>query len=78
MSTIIETPPATTPGGEPGPARPTGKRVEAWTYNGTVPGPTMQVDPGDKVRVVLRNELPESTVIRFHGMFGMVTVLVVQ
>ena len=44
-----------------------GKRVEAWTYNGTVPGPTIKVDPGDKVRVVLRNELPESTVVHFHG-----------
>ena len=44
-----------------------GRRVEAWTYNGTVPGPTIRVDPGDRVRVVLRNELPESTVIHFHG-----------
>ncbi|HEX2699848.1 MAG TPA: multicopper oxidase domain-containing protein [Acidimicrobiales bacterium] len=44
-----------------------GKKVEAWTYNGTVPGPTIRVDPGDKVRVVLHNELPESTVIHFHG-----------
>ena len=44
-----------------------GKRVEAWTYNGTVPGPTIKVDPGDKVRVVLNNGLPESTVIHFHG-----------
>ncbi|MGH9177430.1 MAG: multicopper oxidase family protein [Acidimicrobiales bacterium] len=44
-----------------------GKRVEAWTYNGTMPGPTIRVGPGDKVRVVLRNELPESTVIHFHG-----------
>ena len=44
-----------------------GKKVEAWTYNGTVPGPTIKVDPGDRVRVVLKNELPESTVIHFHG-----------
>ena len=27
-----------------------GKKVEAWTYNGTVPGPTLQVDDGDTVR----------------------------
>ena len=44
-----------------------GKRVEAWTYNGTVPGPTIRVEPGDRVRVVLHNQLPESTVIHFHG-----------
>ncbi len=44
-----------------------GKTVKAWTYNGTVPGPTIKVDPGDKVRVVLHNRLPESTSIHFHG-----------
>ena len=45
-----------------------GKFVDAWTYNGTVPGPTLQVDPGDKVQVVLHNQLPESTSIHFHGL----------
>ncbi|WP_433497590.1 multicopper oxidase family protein [Sphaerimonospora sp. CA-214678] len=45
-----------------------GKTVEAWTYNGAVPGPTLHVDVGDKVRIVLRNELPESTVIHWHGL----------
>ena len=33
-----------------------------------VPGPTIRVGVGDKVRVVLKNELPESTVIHFHGL----------
>ena len=44
-----------------------GRFVDAWTYNGTVPGPTIHVDEGDKVSVVLHNELPESTAIHFHG-----------
>ncbi len=44
-----------------------GKVVQAWTYNGTVPGPTMKVQPGDHVRVVLDNQLPQSTAIHFHG-----------
>src|SRR5690606_6763841 len=44
-----------------------GKFVEAWTYNGQVPGPTIKVNTGDKVRVVLHNELPESTAIHWHG-----------
>ncbi len=44
-----------------------GKRVQAWTYNGTVPGPTLRVGVGDKVSVVLHNQLPESTVVHFHG-----------
>ncbi|MEI7617305.1 MAG: multicopper oxidase domain-containing protein [Actinomycetota bacterium] len=44
-----------------------GKIVKAWTYNGMVPGPSIRVEVGDKVRVVLKNELPESTDIHFHG-----------
>jgi manganese oxidase len=41
--------------------------VKAWTYNGTVPAPTIQVDVGDTVEVVLTNQLPESTALHFHG-----------
>jgi FtsP/CotA-like multicopper oxidase with cupredoxin domain len=44
-----------------------GKTVKAWTYNGMVPGPEIKVDVGDKVRVVLTNDLPESTSLHFHG-----------
>ena len=47
-----------------------GKTVRAWTYNGTVPGPTIKVNPGDKVRVVLHNQLPEGTTLHFHGITG--------
>ena len=45
-----------------------GKKVKAWTYNGTVPGPTIKVAHGDRLRVVLKNELPQSTAIHFHGL----------
>ena len=44
-----------------------GKTVQAWTYNGTVPGPTIRVEVGDRVQIVLHNHLPESTSIHFHG-----------
>lgn len=44
-----------------------GKIISAWTYNGTVPGPTIHVNVGDKVQVNLHNKLPESTTIHFHG-----------
>jgi manganese oxidase len=44
-----------------------GKVVQAWTYNGTVPAPEIHVEVGDKVRVVLHNELPVGTVIHWHG-----------
>jgi manganese oxidase len=44
-----------------------GKMVKAWTYNGVVPAPMIKVDVGDKVRIILHNQLPESTSIHFHG-----------
>ena len=45
-----------------------GKTVQAMTYNGTVPGPTIKVNPGDHVKIVLHNQLPQSTSIHFHGL----------
>ncbi len=42
-------------------------KVTAWTYNGTVPGPMIRMTEGDKVRIVLKNELPEATSIHWHG-----------
>lgn len=44
-----------------------GELVEAWAYNGTVPGPVLRATEGDRIRIVLRNELPEPTVIHVHG-----------
>ncbi|CAN5433431.1 hypothetical protein BH10ACT2_BH10ACT2_07740 [soil metagenome] len=41
--------------------------VDAWTYNGVVPGPEIHVSTGDKVRIVVKNELPESTALHLHG-----------
>jgi len=41
--------------------------VRAWTYNGQVPGPLLRVSSGERVRIVLKNELPQSTAIHFHG-----------
>jgi FtsP/CotA-like multicopper oxidase with cupredoxin domain len=44
-----------------------GKVVQAWTYNGMVPSPWIRVEPNDRVRVVLTNNLPAFTDIHFHG-----------
>ena len=44
-----------------------GKIVEAYTYNGTVPAPEIRAEVGDKIRVILKNELPAPTVIHWHG-----------
>lgn len=41
--------------------------VQAWTYNGTMPGPEIRVNEGDRVRVTLTNELPTATTVHFHG-----------
>ena len=45
-----------------------GETVQAWTYNGTVPGPTLRGEVGDKIRVRLINELPMGTDVHMHGM----------
>ena len=42
--------------------------ARAWTYNGTVPGPTIHVRQGDRLRVILTNHLPEATTIHWHGL----------
>ena len=45
-----------------------GQMVSAMAYNGQVPGPQIRVREGDRVRVILKNELTQSTAIHFHGM----------
>ncbi len=40
----------------------------AYAYNGMVPGPEFRVTEGDRVRVVLHNEMNQSTTIHWHGM----------
>ena len=44
-----------------------GKTVEAWAYNDQLPGPQIRVTQGDRVRVIVKNELTESTCVHFHG-----------
>jgi FtsP/CotA-like multicopper oxidase with cupredoxin domain len=41
---------------------------EAWTYDGTVPGPELRVRQGDRVEVTLINHLPVATTIHWHGL----------
>ena len=44
-----------------------GKTIDLWGFNGSAPGPTIQVNEGDQVRVVFDNHLPEPTSIHWHG-----------
>jgi uncharacterized membrane protein len=45
-----------------------GETVEAYAYNGQVPGPTLRVTEGDRVRINVTNRLPESTTVHWHGL----------
>src|ERR1700757_3189440 len=44
------------------------KTLDVWGYNGSCPGPTIQVMQGDRVRVIFENRLPESTSLHWHGL----------
>lgn len=45
-----------------------GAFMNHWGYNGSMPGPTIQVTEGDRVRIILHNELPEPTTLHLHGL----------
>lgn len=44
-----------------------GKLLDAMAYNGALPGPQINADLGDRVRVVLHNKLDQPTTLHFHG-----------
>ncbi|MEY2426675.1 MAG: hypothetical protein QOI61_2247 [Actinomycetota bacterium] len=44
-----------------------GKSVDAWSYNGIVPGPSIHLTVGDKVELTLHNQLPVASDIHLHG-----------
>jgi FtsP/CotA-like multicopper oxidase with cupredoxin domain len=44
-----------------------GKVIKAMAYNGQVPGPAIRLREGERVRIVLKNELAEPTTIHWHG-----------
>ena len=44
-----------------------GEVVEAWTFNGMVPAPMMDLEVGDKVEVRVQNDLPIATDVHWHG-----------
>jgi FtsP/CotA-like multicopper oxidase with cupredoxin domain len=44
------------------------KTIDTWGYNGSCPGPTIQIQQGDRVRIIFENKLPESTTVHWHGL----------
>lgn len=45
-----------------------GKTFFCWGYNGSVPGQTIEVMEGDRVRIIVDNHLPEATSMHWHGL----------
>jgi FtsP/CotA-like multicopper oxidase with cupredoxin domain len=44
-----------------------GLTCRVWGYNGSTPGPTIEVTEGDRVRIYVTNRLPEPTTVHWHG-----------
>lgn len=44
-----------------------GKTLSVWTFDNSVPGPDIRIKQGDKVKITLKNELPEPSSIHWHG-----------
>lgn len=42
--------------------------MDLWGYNGSVPGPTIEANQGDRVRFIVENRLPEPTTVHWHGL----------
>ncbi|MBX3100714.1 MAG: multicopper oxidase domain-containing protein [Salinibacterium sp.] len=45
-----------------------GQTVDAYAYNGQIPGPRLEFTQGDRVRVEVTNELDETTTVHWHGL----------
>jgi FtsP/CotA-like multicopper oxidase with cupredoxin domain len=44
------------------------ERVHAYAFNRQVPGPRIELTVGDRVRINVTNNLPESTTVHWHGL----------
>ena len=44
-----------------------GERVKVWTFNGTVPGPTLRFTEGDNVTIHFINKAPMAHTLHLHG-----------
>jgi FtsP/CotA-like multicopper oxidase with cupredoxin domain len=45
-----------------------GVAVDAYAFNGQIPGPRIHVREGDHVRIEVTNRLPETTTVHWHGL----------
>ena len=45
-----------------------GRAFDVWGYNGSTPGPAIECEEGDRVRIHFENRLPEATTVHWHGL----------
>ena len=45
-----------------------GTMTKTWGFNGPYQGPTLYMRRGEEIEMTVRNELPEATVVHWHGM----------
>ena len=45
-----------------------GVTVDGYAFNGQIPGPTLRFRQGDRVRINVKNRLPETTTVHWHGL----------
>jgi FtsP/CotA-like multicopper oxidase with cupredoxin domain len=71
-SSALHLPPVVSPEGltlvaNPRPLEHDGVRSTIWTFGEGPIGPTIGARRGDRARITLRNELPEPTIVHWHG-----------
>lgn len=42
--------------------------MDAYGYNDLFPGPVLEMNQGERIRIIFRNELPEETTLHSHGL----------
>jgi FtsP/CotA-like multicopper oxidase with cupredoxin domain len=50
------------------------KFIEGWGFNGLIPGPTIRVKEGDRIRIILENKTDTAHTIHVHGQKKPVTM----
>lgn len=45
-----------------------GSVIEIWGFNKQLPGPTIRVKEGERVRITVKNQLPEPTAVHWHSL----------
>jgi FtsP/CotA-like multicopper oxidase with cupredoxin domain len=44
------------------------KAIEVYGFNNQIPGPIIRANKGDRIRIVVKNDLPENLTVHWHGL----------